>query len=416
MKNKSSAFGGISRALSNRNYRIYWFGNTPSLLGFWIQKVGLGHLVWDLTGSYAWLGMIGFAALAPSVLLSPIAGAVADRYGLRLVAINALIVSGLAGLAFGLLVLTDNQKAEYLLILAFIQGLALSFDLPVRMALVPNLVERRDLSSAIALNTTTFHAGMFVGPALFGVIFSFFGLAAVFIVNGLTFFWFMSMLLLLRLEPVPKRGADAQTLFADMAEGVKYIASHPSMRALFLFAVVPHLFIRPYMEWMPGFSAEVFGHGAEGLASLFSATGLGSTLGGLWLALRGRNTGLTKILVVSLGVAILALLFFVFNNVYWIGLAIMFVLGITLVCGAVANHCLVQNTVEPSVRGRVISLGTGMAVGFPAIGALTFGWLGSAISIEISITGAMVIALLYWVPAAKRIMGRATDLEGEYHG
>jgi len=141
---------------------------------------------------------------------------------LRLVAINALIVSGLAGLAFGLLVLTDNQKAEYLLILAFIQGLALSFDLPVRMALVPNLVERRDLSSAIALNTTTFHAGMFVGPALFGVIFSFFGLAAVFIVNGLTFFWFMGMLLLLRLEPVPKRGADTQTLFADMAEGVIY--------------------------------------------------------------------------------------------------------------------------------------------------------------------------------------------------
>ena len=395
MTTKTSGFGGIGRALSNRNYRIYWLGNTPSLLGFWIQKVGLGHLVWDLTGSYTWLGMMGFAALAPSVVLSPVAGAVADRYGLRLVATYALIVSGLTGLALGVLVLTDNQRADYLLILAFIQGLALSFDLPARMALVPNLVDRRDLSSAIALNTTTFHAGMFVGPALFGVIFTFFGL--------------------LRLEPVAKRGADAQTLFADMVEGVKYVVNHPSMRALYLFAVVPHLFIRPYMEWMPGFSAEVFGLGAEGLASLFGATGLGSTVGGVWLALRGKNAGLTMILVSSLGIAIFALLLFSFNSIYWLGLAIMFVLGITLVCGAVANQSLVQNTVDPSVRGRVISLGTGMAVGFPAIGALTFGWLGSAFGIEVSIAGAMVVALIYWVPASKRLLGRAKDIEADHH-
>ena len=283
------------------------------------------------------------------------------------------------------------------------------------MALVPNLVDRRDLSSAIALNTTTFHAGMFVGPALFGVIFTFFGLGAVFIANGLSFFWFIGMLMLLRLEPVAKRGADAQTLFADMVEGVKYVVNHPSMRALYLFAVVPHLFIRPYMEWMPGFSAEVFGLGAEGLASLFGATGLGSTVGGVWLALRGKNAGLTMILVSSLGIAIFALLLFSFNSIYWLGLAIMFVLGITLVCGAVANQSLVQNTVDPSVRGRVISLGTGMAVGFPAIGALTFGWLGSAFGIEVSIAGAMVVALIYWVPASKRLLGRAKDIEADHH-
>lgn len=415
MTAKTSPYGGIGRALSHRNYRLYWIGNTPSLLGFWMQKVGLGHLVWELTGSYGWLGMMGFAALAPSVLLSPIAGAVADRYGLRLVARYALAVSGLTGLALGFLVLTGNQREEYLLILAFIQGLALAFDLPARMALVPNLIERKDLSAAIALNTTTFHAGMFVGPALFGVIFSFFGLAAVFLLNGLTFFWFIAMLSFLRLEPVAKRGADAPTLFADMIEGMKYVVNQPSMRALYLFAVVPHLFIRPYMEWMPGFSAEIFGLGAEGLATLFGATGLGSTLGGVWLALRGRTDGLTKILVVSLGVSITTLFLFALNDIYWLGLAIMFVLGMALVCAAVSNQSLVQNVVDPKVRGRVISLGTGMAVGFPAIGALTLGWLGAIFGIEGTIAWAMALGLVYWLFASKRLLGQAQFMEAEHH-
>ena len=165
-----SVFGGIGKTLGGRNYRYYWIGTFISILGFWIHKLALAWLTWELTKSPFWLGMVGFAALFPSFIFSPFSGALADRFGMRLVAYYSIVASGLLALLLGILVSLEMATIEIVLILTFLQGTGLAFDLPARQGLVNLLVKKEDLSSAIALNTTTFHIGAFIGPAIFGLL------------------------------------------------------------------------------------------------------------------------------------------------------------------------------------------------------------------------------------------------------
>ena len=165
-----SKFGGIGRALRHRNYRYYWMGGAVSVLGFWLHKLALGWLTWDLTHSPLWLGIIGFSATFVTAVIAPFAGAVADRFGLRKTAFIALSCSSANAMAIAIITINGAMKVELLVILTLVQGITLSFDLPARQALVHHIVDREDLSAAIALNTTTFHVGAFIGPALFGVV------------------------------------------------------------------------------------------------------------------------------------------------------------------------------------------------------------------------------------------------------
>ena len=194
------SFGGAGEALSNRNYRYYWLGNAVSILGFWLHKLALGVFTWHLTESPFWLGAVGFAALFPAFIMAPYAGAVADRFGMRRVASLALLVGAAAALGMGLFAINGGTNIVVVFAFAAVQGVALAFDLPARQGLVPALVARSNLSSAIALNTTTFHLGAFVGPALFGVLERLFELHWAFFLNAVSFILFVFCLQALKLE------------------------------------------------------------------------------------------------------------------------------------------------------------------------------------------------------------------------
>ena len=142
-----SAFGGIGQALGNRNYRYYWIGTFVSILGFWIHKLALGRLTWELTASPFWLGIVGIAALIQSFILAPFAGAIADKFGMRIVASYAIILSGISAFLLGLLVYLGATSIEIVCAFTLVQGVALAFDLPARQGLVNFLVERNILSS-----------------------------------------------------------------------------------------------------------------------------------------------------------------------------------------------------------------------------------------------------------------------------
>jgi len=406
------SFGGAGEALSNRNYRYYWLGNAVSILGFWLHKLALGVFTWTLTESPFWLGAVGFAALFPAFILSPYAGAVADRFGMRRVASFALLVGAAAALGMGVFAIAGGTNIVVVFALATVQGVALAFDLPARQGLVPALVARSNLSSAIALNTTTFHLGAFVGPALFGVLERLFDLHWAFFLNAISFVLFFVCLQALTLEePGREDGPSGTTITADLIEGIRYAWNHPGIRALYVMAFLPHLLVRPFIELLPGFSADVFGRGSDGVAVLAGAFGLGSFLFGIVLALRGKTAGLSRVNVLSVFFGVVCLFGFAATDIFWFATACLFVLGMSTIAFAVANQSLIQNAVDPGHRGRVISLGTGLAVGLPAVGALILGTLAESLGLQVPVLGAMVIGIFYWAWAARLLLKEREELE-----
>jgi len=404
-------FGGISRAFQSQNYRYYWMGGFISILGFWLSKLGLGLLTWQLTHSPSWLGVIGFSATFPAAFLSPFAGAIADRYGLRKVAMFALIASAINAFAVGILTYREQITIELLTILVFLQGITLAFDLPSRQALVHQTVPRSDLSSAIALNTTTFHLGAFVGPGLFAILTPFLGLSFAFFFNSFSFIVFGIALLNIKLPLSQPRDENHQTILKEMMDGIKYTYNHLGIFIVLALVAACHIFIRPYMDLLPAFSDLVFKAGENGFAMLAGASGLGSLIGGIWLAMRGRNEGLTRLLSIAMLVSALTIIVFAYSSLYFLGLICMTLLGFSLITIAVASQSLIQNTVEPTKRARVISLSTGIAVGFPAIGSIILGSLGDVFGIQSPILIAGLVCLVYWLLFSRRLIRLSSFVE-----
>jgi len=406
-----SALGGIGQALSNKNYRYYWIGTFVSILGFWVHKLALGWLTWELTNSPFWLGLVGFAALFPSFILAPFAGAIADRYGMRKVASYAILLSGISAFILGLLVYLDTISIQIVCIFTILQGAGLAFDLPARQGLVNFLVERRNLSSAIALNTTTFHIGAFIGPVLFSLIIKFAGMEWAFLINAGTFVFFFYCLYKLTLPETDSDEKQEFLITEDIVQGIDYALKHPGIRSLFILAILPHLFIRPFIDLLPGFSADVFDRGTEGIAILAGSFGLGSLLLGIFLAVRGKTSGLARINVVSVLFSTLFLLGFASTNSFLFAVFCVFGVGMSIISAGVASQSLIQNTVDPDKRGRVISLSTGLAVGLPAIGSLIMGSLGEKFGVQAPIIVCMFVGIIYWIFAAKGVITEGPLLE-----
>ena len=408
-----SKFGGIGRALRHRNYRYYWMGGAVSVLGFWLHKLALGWLTWDLTHSPLWLGIIGFSATFVTAVIAPFAGAVADRFGLRKTAFIALSCSSANAMAIAIITINGAMKVELLVILTLVQGITLSFDLPARQALVHYIVDREDLSAAIALNTTTFHVGAFIGPALFGVVTNIWDIPVAFFINSLSFFAFAIALAAMKLEPRPPRKKDGSTIFGDMVDGVRYTFNHPGIFALLSLTAASHLLLRPYIDLLPAFADTIFGLGEGGFAALAGASGLGSLVGGTWLAIRGRTEGLTRLLTFGMLGSAMAMFVFATTNIYPLALACMTFLGFSLVTMAVTSQSLVQNAVDTTKRARVISFSTGMAVGFPALGALILGSLGDVLGVQAPVLGAAALSMTYWLWASRRLRWQSDLMEAD---
>lgn len=409
-----SPSGGIGRVLSQRNYRLYFIGNSVSILGFWVYRAAIGWLTWELTGSPAWLGIIGFVSTAPAVFVAPLAGAVADRFGLRRVATLALAFNAVNGSVLAFLAFAGLVSVEVILLIALLHGLAVAFDLPARVALVPDLIDKGDLSAAIALNSAVFHAGAFVGPALFAGLNAVGPIAWSFVFNAAGYFVFVTTFLLMRQTEAPKPASEAKKgLFLDVVEGLRYVTVHKEILSVFLLSATGHLLLRPYIDLLPGFSAGVFGRGAEGYAVLLSTVGAGSIVSGIWLARRGRTRGLARVMVVSLAASALALLVFALGTSFAVALVCMFFAGFFLLSVAVSNQSLVQNRLPREVRGRVVSISTAMAMGFPALGVLVLGTIGDFTGVQGPVAGAAILAAILLIPLARRLFRAAPLLEAD---
>ena len=350
------------RALSHRNFRLFWMGAFLSNVGTWMQAVAQGWLVLQLTNSAFWLGLDAFMATAPGFLLTLLGGVFADLVDRRRLLIYTQMVAGLAALGLATLVWTDLVNRWMVLAFSFVTGCCMALASPSYLAMTYDLVGREDLANAIALNSTQFQLSRVVGPALAGIGFKFFGLAGCFYANGLSFIAVVVSLRMVRFEDNPNRlppsrsVRDGRGLWRDLIEGLRYVRNRPRVFSLLLLSASNSLFGAPYFALAPIYARDIFHLGETGLALLMGTAGAGALLGALLVAYLGdfRRKG-WFVLGGGLLFGICVTLFALSQNLY-LSLVFLFGLGFAIVVSVAITNTLLQKLVTDQMRGRVMSM------------------------------------------------------------
>lgn len=407
----SAGFSHILRAMRHRNFAIYAWGNLLNHLGTWMLRVTAGWLTWEMTHSATWLGLIGLAELVPIIAIGPLAGAWADRWDrMRTVRwSNVLIV--VSALAIYGLMLAELLSVEVLFFLLLFQGVCLSIDQPSRLATLPSLIGGpQDLPAALAINAMCFNGARFVGPSIAGIIIVQWGIAASFAWTTAFFAIFAVALFFIR-APHQERVQSGKRILAEVLEGMRYTAKHPGIGPVMLTLTVTSTLGRPIVSFFPGFASDVFNRGADGLAWLTAMTGAGAILCGLYLAQRPGIQGLSRVFVVNICIVGTALVAFCAHDNFWIALPIAAVLGGSLMINGIASQTLIQNAVDSSVRGRVVSLYGTVQRGGQALGSLILGVVADVFGFRWTIAVAGVICLGFWLWTRARTKTIAATLE-----
>ncbi len=407
----------VQRLFSRRDFRRYTAGNAISLTGTWVQRVALGWLTWELTGSGTWLGIIAFADLFPAVLLGPIGGVMADRLPRITVIRIAQTLMSFQALALFILTATGLVTIWSVLALALFGGAVIGFNQPARLSLVPSLVRRADLPSAVAINSATFNLARFIGPAIAGGLIVGFGLATAFAVNALSYFFFLHALRGLKLdgEATTAPAADGRSVFSAILDGVRYAAGHSGIGVLLGMMLAASVLVRPVTELLPGLADAVFQGGADVLATLTAAFGIGAMIGAVALALRGGDQhGLARLCMLAMGVASAALLSFSSADTLWAALPGIALCGCALVVSGVSGQTLIQLTVDSEMRGRVLSLYGLLFRGGPAVGALVMGAVSDWVGLRwpLATGAALMLLLLFWITGRRPRLAAAFETRG----
>jgi MFS family permease len=351
------------RALSHRNYRLFWTGAFLSNVGTWMQAVAQGWLVLQLTNSSFWLGLDAFMATAPAFVFTLLGGVFADLLDRRRLLIYTQVVAGLAALGLAMFVWTGAVNRWIVLGFSFVTGCCMALASPSYLAMTYDLVGREDLANAVALNSTQFQLSRVVGPALAGFGFRLFGLAGCFFVNGLSFIAVVISLRMVRLEPgMPKREVPShsakglRSLWRDLLEGFRYVRNRPRVFSLLMISAVNSLFGAPYFALVPIYARDVFHLGATGLAWLMGMAGAGAFCGAALLTVLGdfRRKGWFVLGgSVAFGVSVMA---FALSTHLMLSYLFLFALGFAIVSSVAAANTLLQKLVTDQMRGRVMSL------------------------------------------------------------
>jgi len=387
-------------ALRHPNYRLWFIGQLVSLAGSWMQTTAQGYLIFELTKSPAFLGYVGFAAGIPSWVFILYGGVIADRVPRRTLIMAAQ--SAMMVLAFALagLVVTGLVQPWHVIVLALLNGVANAFDAPARQAFVVELVERDDLTNAIALNSTMFNAAAVVGPAIAGVVYALFGPAWCFTLNGLSYLAVIAALLAMRLPPFlskPRVGSTTDQLRL----GLSYVKGEHVTRTLILNMAVVGLFGISLVTLFPAWSVNVLGGDVRTNGLLLSARGLGAMSGALMIASLGKRAARGRMW--TIGSFVLPVAMAAFAAARWLPLSLVLLIGMGWGFMVVANssNALVQTRVPDDLRGRVMSVFTLTFFGGMPLGSLLAGAMAQRIGEPTTVlinASAVLLAstLIFW--------------------
>lgn len=406
-----ASFGALGRALSHRDARIFFAASLIAWTGLWIHRIAVSWLAWEMTGSAFWVGMVAFCDLAPAVVFSPIAGAVADRMDRVKLTMLSQGAIALQAAAVAALLAAGELTIGLLLALEVVSGIAASFSQPARQSLMPGLVPRADLPAAVACNSLCFNVARFIGPAIAGPLIAVGGVVPAIALNCLAYLVATFTMPLLRVEAAQRRGhAPEASVWAEAAAGFRYAGRHPGIGPLLAFAAIASILMRGVQEILPPFVERLFLRGPDGLALLTASIGVGALFSGLWVASRGRLAGTTALAVGAVGVQAVATIGFVATGWFPFALLCAAVMGAAGSVHGISTQTLVQNAADPAMRGRALSLWGMITRACPALGALALGAAGEVLGLRLPTILAMLLALavLAWglrrLPAMRRVL------------
>lgn len=402
----SIASTGMGRAMRHRDYRVFAITHLISAVGFWLQRVGIGWLTWDLTHSGAWLGIIAVAEAVPIFLLTPIAGSLADRVD-RLKMFRGLnIASTMVAAVLATLTIFGVITIVWLTSIAIVTGALSAMQLPARMTMASGLVPRDDVPAAIGFNAILFQLSAFIGPAAAGLIIVSLGVGYLFVANMLSYVAFTVGLFMITLPYGGKPSSHESGILTDMVDGIRYVSRHASIAPLLLLVFGAALFVRPYMDMLPGFADAIFDRGAQGLATLVAASGVGGMVAGLWLAVHGKTQHMTSMVFGAVLVSAVALVLFSSTDLYWLAAVWVAVIAGTATLVTIGAQVLIQVAVDDRMRGRVMSLYGLTWRGIPAVGALMMGGLSSWAGLQAPLIGGGLFCIGLWaiiLPRRRRL-------------
>jgi MFS family permease len=391
---RTSPFFSVGRALRHRNYRLYFTGQSISLIGTWLTKVATAWLVYRLTGSAWLLGVVGFAGQIPAFVMSPVAGVLVDRWDRHRVLLATQALAMLQSAVLAALALGGVIQVWEVIALNVLQGCIDAFDMPVRQSLLVRMVDdRADLPNAIALNSSMVNGARLFGPAIAGVLIAAVGEGWCFFVDAVSYGAVLISVLLLRVDTTPPPPKDTHVL-REMADGFRYASGSAPIRALLLLLAVSGLAGRPFAVLLPVIASQAMHGGAGTLGALQAAAGLGALAGGLYLASRVSILGLGRVVAISAALFGLGLVAFSRAHALWLAMPMLLVAGTGMMVQTAASNTIIQTIVDEDKRGRVMSLLVMSLFGTVPIGSLIAGALATRIGAENTILlGGTICAL-----------------------
>jgi predicted MFS family arabinose efflux permease len=381
-------------AMRYRNYRLWFTGQVVSLLGTWMQITAQGYLVFELTRSTAYLGYVGFASGVPTWLFTLYGGVIADRVSRRGLLIVTQSVMMLLALALAVLTFTGHVRPWHIVGLALLHGTANAFDAPARQSFVVELVEREDLTNAIALNSTMFNIGTTVGPAIGGVVYAALGPSWCFAVNGVSFLAVIAALAAMRLPPrAPQRSGGSAV--RELVEGLRFVAGHRMVRTLITGIAVTSVFGFSVMTLMPAWSTTILGGDARTNGLLLSARGLGSVVAAMLVASAGRGLHRGQLNLLGSFLTPVVLLAFAVERAVPAALITLALAGWGFMAFFNTTNALVQELTPDALRGRVMGLYSLSFFGLVPLGALRAGGAAAHVGEPATVIAGALVLLGY---------------------
>jgi MFS family permease len=398
------------RALRHRNFRLFFGGQSISLIGTWMTRVATAWLVYRLTGSALLLGTVSFAGQIPTFIFAPFAGVWVDRLNRRQVLVWTQALSMAQSLALAALTLSGHITIHWILVLSVTQGIINAFDMPGRQAFMVQMVEDRlDLGNAIAINSSMVNIARLIGPSLAGMLIAATSEGWCFFVDGVSYLAVIASLLAMRL-PAPTGKREITSMWTALQEGWTYVSGFLPIRTILMLFAVVSLMGMPFVVLMPIFAAKVLHGGPHTLGFLMGAMGVGALSSALSLAARKSVRGLIRMIPIAAVVFGLGLIGFGLSRVFWISMVMVLVAGMGMMQGMASSNTIIQTLVSEDKRGRVMSYYTMAFMGMAPFGSLLAGSMASAFGapITVIVSGSAVLLGAAWfftrLPAIRRVI------------
>lgn len=397
------------RALHYYNFRLYFVGQAVSLIGTWMQRIAVSWLVYDVTHSAFYLGLVAFAGQVPMLLLSPYAGAYVDRHSRYRTLMATQIASMIQAGLLALVVFIGYYHIPTIVVLSFILGVINAFDTPARQSLMIVLVQnKKDLPNAIALNSSMVTMARLAGPAVAGILLSSFGEDVCFGLNFVSFIAVIVSLLLMKIK-IPERKKHIDPIWKGLQEGFVYLRHHRGLLAAIALMAFTSFLAMPYTNMFPIYAQTVYKGNVTTFSWMNSIGGLGALFGAIYMTNRKENTNFLRLIVLSSMLFCLSIMLFSYTTHVFLAMLLIMIGEAGMLAQIAATNTYVQTRVEESMRGRVLSYYVMAFQGMQPFGSLLVGGIAHRTSAPFTVfleglTG--LVAAIAFIPALRRVRKR----------